>query len=248
MRRFLSLLPVLLLVLPAAAQQTKLLVRAVSHDAKIIGSNVGGARIVVQDAKTGAVLAEGVQEGSTGDTDRILGAHDRDATVYDTEGAAGFLATLALERPTLVDVTAYGPLNTPDALRRASKRLLLVPGQDVLGEGLNLDLNGFTVELLAAPSSGAAGEALAVTAKVTMLCGCPTEPGGLWDADDISIVARLLQNGKIVAEGPLVFTGETSTFRGELVPPASGAYSLEVLAMEPATANFGQATHTVVVE
>ena len=40
-----------------------------------------------------------------------------------------------LERATVVEVTAEGPLGTPQSTQRASKTLLLVPGQDVLGGG-----------------------------------------------------------------------------------------------------------------
>lgn len=54
-----------------------------------------------------------------------------------------------LERPTVVEVTAEGPLGTPQTTQRASKTLLLVPGQDVLGEGVLLEIHGFTVTFLA---------------------------------------------------------------------------------------------------
>lgn len=55
---------------------------------------------MVQDAATGEVPAEGVQEGGTGDTGRILRTpRSPGVAVYDTEGAAAFRATLALARP-----------------------------------------------------------------------------------------------------------------------------------------------------
>ncbi len=159
--------------LPAAAQAipTKVMVRAVSRDAKVIQDPVGGARITIREVATGTVLAQGVQQGRSGNTELIMvKPRARGATVYDTPGTAGFLATLQLARPTVVEITAEGPLSNPQATQRASKTLLLVPGQHVLGEGVLLEIHGFIVDLLA-PVAGAevrAGQPLPVRVKVTM--------------------------------------------------------------------------------
>ena len=238
---------------PVQAQDavpTQVRVRVVSHDAKLIGSNVGGARIVIQDAATGAVLAEGMQAGSTGDTERIMVTpHERGATIYGTEDAAGFLATLDLARPITVDVTAYGPMEPAHAMQRATKRMLLVPGQDVLGEGVLLELNGFTVRLLDVPHRAEAEAPMPVRAHVTMLCGCPTEPGGLWDADRITITAQLRgPDGTVATEVPLSFAGTTSTYEGSVPVPDAGAYTLEVIAADAERANFGMTAQMLVVE
>jgi hypothetical protein len=163
----------LLFALSAEAEgvPTKVLVRAVSRDAKVIADGVGGARITLREAASGKVLAEGVQQGGSGDTELImLRPRQRGATVYGTPSAAGFLATVELERPTVVEVTAEGPLGAPQARQRASKTLLLLPGQDVLGEGIVLEIHGFIVELLAPAESEAlkAGQPLAVRATVKM--------------------------------------------------------------------------------
>ncbi len=159
--------------LPAAAQAipTKVMVRAVSRDAKVIQDPVGGARITIREVATGMVLAQGVQQGRSGNTELIMvKPRARGATVYDTPGTAGFLATLQLARPTVVEITAEGPLGNPQATQRASKTLLLVPGQHVLGEGVLLEIHGFIVDLVA-PVAGAevrAGQPLPVRVKVTM--------------------------------------------------------------------------------
>ncbi len=159
--------------LPAAAQAipTKVMVRAVSRDAKVIQDPVGGARITIREVATGTVLAQGVQQGRSGNTELIMvKPRARGATVYDTPGTAGFLATLMLDRPTVVEITAEGPLGNPQATQRASKTLLLVPGQHLLGEGVLLEIHGFIVDLLA-PVAGAevrAGQPLPVRVKVTM--------------------------------------------------------------------------------
>ncbi len=230
------------------AVPTKVLVRVVAHDAKLIGSGVGGAMITIRDARSGRILAEGLHQGSTGDTKRIMVApRERATTVFDTEGAAGFTATLELSKPTLVEVMAEGPLGTAHARQRASKTLLVVPGRHVLGEGVVLEVNGFTV-VLETPEDDArvkAGEPLEVRANVTMLCGCPTTPGGLWNADQIEIVARVLQGSKLLAEVPLAFTGAESTYGALVTVHKPGQVTLQVLAMDPAMANFGMVERTV---
>ncbi len=230
---------------------TQVMVRAVAHDAKILGDAVGGARIVIQEAATGRVLAEGIQRGGTGDTGKIITEPMvRGASIYDTDGAAGFLATVVLDRPTQVDVTAYGPLEPAHALQRTTKRLLLVPGLHVLGDGILLDLNGFIVELVTPQPEAmpAAGASLAVRAKVVMLCSCPTTPGGLWDADAITVTARLLgADAHVAAEAVLTYAGEPSTYAGMLTPGAAGAYTLEVVAADAGKGNFGMVERRVVV-
>jgi hypothetical protein len=235
---------------PVAAQTTtRVMVRVTSHDAKIIGSGVGGSRVTIRDARSGKVLAEGVQEGGTGDTSLIMGARERGGSVYDTEGAAGFLAELQLEEPTWVEITGEGPLGTPDALRRTTKSLLLVPGRDVLGDGVVLELLGFTVELHE-PSEGTAlpsGRPVDVLARVTMLCGCPTSPGGIWDSDGYDIVARVIRNGVVESETSLSYAGETSMHSATIPPLEPGEVTLEVLAMDEARGNFGMAQQTYTV-
>lgn len=224
-----------------APEATRVMVRAVSRDAKIIGSGVGGARITVRDARSGEVLARGVQEGSTGDTRAIVTEpRERGSDVYDASGAAGFLAELDLDRPTRVRIEAEGPLGTPHATRQASKTLLLLPGEDVLGDGVILELHGFTVELLEPDAaSSASGDALPVRARVTMLCGCPTEPGGLWDSDDYEIEARIVRDGVVLERAELAFAGERSTYRGEVRRPEGDDLVLQVVAAHSASANFG---------
>lgn len=220
---------------------TKVLVRVTANDAKILGSGVGGARITIRDAMTGQVLAEGVQEGSTGNTGLIMGTRERGATVYETDGAAGFLAELALSRPTQVLITGEGPLDAPHAMQTASRSLLLVPGQDVVGEGVILELLGFVVGLLS-PEDGAdlpAGEPVEVRGKITMLCGCPTEPGGLWDANDYELLVQAVRGGEVVASWPMEFAGETSHYAGTITLEPAGEVELRLLAMDPGKANFG---------
>lgn len=248
---FLSLIA-LLVAAPLAAQgtPTRLLVRAVAHDAKIIGSSVGGARITVTDVATGTVLASGTQEGGTGNTAAIVRTpRERGARVYDTEGAAFWETTLTLSGPTRVEVAAEAPLDNKQAMQRTSKTILMVPGEDIVGEGLILELNGFAVEI-EAPAEDASlqtGASLAVRAHVAMMCGCTIQPGGLWDAQRIRVVARLVRDGAVMAESTLSYAGEPSTFEGSLPLPEAGAYRLRVLALDPERANTGMAEQDITI-
>ena len=237
-----------LVAVPAPGQAqapvpTTVTVRVVSNDAKLIGSGVGGARITIRDDATGEILARGVQEGRTGDTEGILASRERGDAVFDTEGAAAFETVLSLSAPRRVEIEALGPLGTPHARQRATKTLLLVPGEELTGNGVVLTLHGFTVELLE-PEGGpfrlAPGESVPVRARVTMLCGCPTEPGGLWDAERISIRAQWVVAGRVVGEAPLSFTGTRSEYSATLEAPGEGGRAtLRILATDAERANAG---------
>jgi len=72
----------------------------------------------------------------------------RGETVYGTFGAAYFEAKIPLSRPTQVQIDAEAPLGYPQAIQKGSKTLTLIPGKDVLGEGVIIELNGLIVNIL----------------------------------------------------------------------------------------------------
>lgn len=231
------------------AQATKVLVRVTAKDAKIIGSGVGGAHVTVRNAETGDVLDEGIQEGSTGSTSTIMGPIERGRTVYDTDGAAGFLAELDVREPTRVLIEAAGPLGAEHATQFGAKSLLVIPGRDIVGEGVIVELNGFTVEVQAPETDAelAAGEPFEIRSRVTMLCGCPTEPGGMWDSDDYEIFARAVRDNEIIAEWPMEFAGETSLYTATGRLEAAGEFELQVFAIDVGKGNSGMAGRTITV-
>ncbi|HEV3486878.1 MAG TPA: hypothetical protein VG106_15815 [Vicinamibacterales bacterium] len=133
----------------ASATPTHITVRAVSRDAKVIGDGVGGAQITIRDVATGKILASGVQRGGSGETKRIMQEpRTRGSIVYGTESAASFRATLDLDRPTRVEITAEGPLQYPQAMQRVSTTMLVLPGQHIEGEGVVLEIAGYIVDIL----------------------------------------------------------------------------------------------------
>jgi hypothetical protein len=237
---------ILILASPLFAQtggkETKVMIRAVARDAKVIGTHVGGARITVKDVVSGEILAQGMQQGGTGDTDIIMKKpHTRGMAVYNTPDASGFLAVLHLDKPTEVEISAEGPLGNAQATQRASTTMLLMPGEDVLGEGIVLEIHGFIVTAVS-PLPDAkvkTGSPFEVRATVTMACGCPMEPDGMWDANKVHVVARLLRDGKVQSEIPMTYAGVQNTFHADVPAGTTGPMELQVLSMDSNSANFG---------
>ena len=223
----------------AAPTPTRIDVHVVARDAKLIGSAVGGAEVTIRDAHTGEVLAEGLHEGGTGDTGLIMGPRERGASVFDTPGAAVFSAELPLTAPRSIRIEASGPLDYPSARERAEVTLLVVPGQHLEDDGVVLELWGYIVEIVEVGANVAGADGLGVRARVRMLCSCPTEPGGLWEAGEVT--TRLLgEDGAVVAETGLEYLGEDSTYGGDLGAPEPGTYELQVIAVSPETGNAGR--------
>lgn len=128
---------------------TRVRVRVLSCDAKIIGSLVGGCRVSIRDRETGKLLAEGLHAGGSGDTEKIMKAPcGRFDSRFDTPGTACFEAEIPLSKPTPVTIHAEGPVAYPHARHEASMSTWLIPGQDVLGDGFVLKMYGFIVEVL----------------------------------------------------------------------------------------------------
>lgn len=189
---------------------------------------------------TGRVVATATQQGGTGDTERIMvDPVTRGETIYDTPGAAGVTLDLDLERPTELEFIGEGPLEFEESMARAMKRMLVVPGEDILGDGIVLDLHGFIVEWVE-PATLAAGVDASVVARVRMLCGCPHTPGGLWDADRIDVTARVYDGGRLVRSASLRYAGEPNLFSGtvSLSEGPAGA-ELVILVTDADRANFG---------
>lgn len=235
----------------AAAEPTEVTVRVLSRDAKFVGTSMGGARVVLRDVHTGEVLASGLTVGGTGDTGMIM--HDdggRRARMAD-ETAASFTASLELEEPRLIEVEASGPAAQPQAEQRVSATQWVVPGRPPGGQGgWILELPGFSVDVLAPPAHvrlSGDRESVTVRANVTMMCGCPVEPGGLWDADNYEVEMIIVRNGERVGTAPMNYAGETSQFSGEVPVTGSGVHDITVYAYDPRTGNTGLDRTTFIV-
>lgn len=156
---------------PVVAEETPVTVRVLSRDAKFIGTSMGGAQVTIRDAETGELLAEGVTEGSTGDTGRLMGTPRERGAVVSTPGSAAFETVLDLDRPTLLEITAHGPLAQRQAAVSASTTRWVLPGKGLAtGDGVVLELAGFAVDVLAPPAhSIVAGQEVEVRINLVML-------------------------------------------------------------------------------
>ncbi len=151
---------------------TKVIVRVVSKDAKVIGSGVGGALIRIKNLETGEILIQGKQLGGTGDTERIMvQPHRRGEVLYGTPDAAFFQAEIPLDKPTQVEIYTEAPLGYPHNVQKGSKTLTLIPGKHILGEGVIIELNGLIVNILSPTpkESLKRGDKIMVRTEVRML-------------------------------------------------------------------------------
>lgn len=225
---------------------TRVAVRGLACDAKIVGTLAGGCRVTLRHRDTGEVLASGLQLGSTGDTERILKQPvNRYDKLYDKPGTALFQTELILQEPTPVEIVVEGPLAYRHAMQRASLTTVLLPGQHVDGDGFVLRLHGYIVELIhpAGAVEFHSGDSVPIVAGVRLLCGCPVESGGVWDADRIEVRAKVEHNGTVIQEGRLAYAGRVNTFEGRFqVPQIQKDYEIlqvTITASQPEDGNFG---------
>lgn len=238
----------------ALAVPTRITVRVKARDAKFIGTTLGGALVTIRNADTGELLAKGMTEGATGDTETMMKRPARRGAPLSDWNTARFTATIDLERPTLVEIRGYGPLAQRQAAGTVSVTQWIVPGKDIAkGDGIVLELPGFVVEVLDPPahlrlSREQVPKRLELRANVTMMCGCQLEPGGVWDAERVEVRALVRKDGKPVGEIPLSCTEEPSQFAGSLDVQGAGVYEVTVYAYDPSNGNTGVDATTVVVQ
>lgn len=247
---FRPLLPALLFLLAFAVSltaqtPTEVVVRAQAKDAKFIGSSIGGAHVIIRNSLTGEILARGLTEGGTGNTDRIMRTPRERYAELAGDGAAAFRTTLSLTEPVLVTVEVVAPVRARQAAVRGSIELWLLPGKPIDGDGIIVEIPGFVVDVLSPRThqSLSAGDLpdgkLTIEANVVMMCGCPVSSGGLWDADQMEIGAYIRQGSGEASELRLQPTERANLFRAEWTPPGAGAWEITVYAYDPRTGNTG---------
>lgn len=236
---------------------TTILVRVVAHGAMVLGREVGGARVTITDVETKQVLATGIQQGEAGDQNQIMRTpHLMEEPVYSARPAAVFTTTLELRKPTLVEITAEGPLAHPASMQHASQTVLLIPGHDLINDGIVLHLYGYIVQI-EHPKPGQALMAkddVKLRASVRTLSGTLVRPHGDWDSRKIRIYGELLIGHRIVERLQMFYSNETGTFDAPFFVPkpdeAPDGIVLRVVATDLATGNsgVGRADFTVTQE
>ena len=238
-------------------QPTTILVRVVAQGAMVLGRAVGGARVTITDVETKQILATGIQQGEAGDQNQIMRTpHLMEEPLYSSRPSAAFTTTLELRRPTLVEVTAEGPLAYPASLRRTSKTVLLIPGQDLTSDGIVLHLHGYIVQI-EHPKPGEpliAKDDVKLRASIRTLSGAIVRPHGDWDSRKVRIYGDLLIGDRIVERLQMFYSSDTASFEAPFfVPPykdAPDGITLRVTATDVSTGNsgLGTANYSVLTE
>jgi len=227
-------------------QPTMVLVRVVAHGAMVLGREVGGARVTITDVASGQILATGLQQGEAGDQNQIMRTpHLMEEPIYSSRPSAAFTTTLQLQKPTLVEISAEGPLAHPAALQRTSKTLLLIPGQDLTHDGIVLHLSGYLVQIERPKPRDAliAKDDVTLRASVRTLSGSLVRPHGDWDSRKIRIYGEVLIGDRIIERLQMFYDEGSRTFEAPFfVPPSKDipdGITLRVIAMDLSTGNAG---------
>lgn len=238
-------------------QPTKILVRVVAHGAMVLGQEVGGARITITDVETGSILTSGLQQGAAGDQNQIMRTpHMMEEPIYSSRPSAAFTATLQLHKPTVVEISAEGPLAYPAALQKTSKTLWLIPGHDLIQDGIVLHLYGYLVQIERPRPREAliAKDDVKLRASVRTLSGSLVRPHGDWDSRKIRIYGEILIGERIIERLQLFYDEGSRTFEAPFfVPPSKevpDGIKLRVIATDLSTGNSGldQADYPVLSE
>ncbi|CAM4015543.1 hypothetical protein SAMN06265348_101191 [Pedobacter westerhofensis] len=239
----LTILPLICFIY-SQAQNTRLIVRAQAKDAKFIGTGIGGAYVTVRNNLTGEILAKGLTAGTSGNTDLMMkGQVRRGLPVIDT-ATARFEASIAISEPTFVDIEAVAPFTRRNAAVKSTTQVWLIPGKDILGEGVLLEFPGFILDVLSPTThefiklEELKGN-LRFKVSLTMMCGCTITKGGVWDANGIEVKAIVKKEGVRINELPLHITAAANIFEGTLKTEAKGNYELVVYAYDAKTGNTG---------
>jgi len=223
------------------AQDTKIIVRTKAKDAKFIGSSMGGSMIIIRDAQTNEVLAKGLTEGGTGNTDAIMKtALERYTPI--AFGAAAFEAHLSLQKPLFVTVEAISPVNHEESRVVSQTQVWLIPGKNIDGEGLILEIPGFVVDGLYPQThqgfSIEKDKSVELKANIVMMCGCTISEGGLWDSNDMEVEAAIYVDGEYWKTIPMQIAGE-NTFTAQLSLEKTGNHEAIITAYHRISKNTG---------
>lgn len=238
-------------------QPTTVLVRVVAQGAMVLGREVGGARVTITDIATGSILATGLQQGEAGDQNQIMRTpHMMEEPIYSSRPSAAFTTTLQLEKPTVVEISAEGPLAYPTALQRTSQTLVLIPGQHLTNDGIVLHLYGYLIEI----DRPRPGESLIATDDVTLrasvrtLSGSVVRPHGDWDSRKIRIYGEVLIGDRVIERLQMFYDEGSRSFDAPFfVQPSQDVpdgITLRVIATDLSTGNSGlnQVTYPVLSE
>lgn len=157
----------------ALAVPTEITVHVKTKDAKFLGTLMGGASVSIKDVQTGELLATGLTVGGTGNTARIMKTPVTRGVPISDASAAKFTATIDIDEPRLIEVSAYGPMVNLQAANTVSATQWVVPGKHITdGDAWMLELPGFAVDVIAPPAPATlkgVPQDVTITANVVMM-------------------------------------------------------------------------------
>ncbi len=243
MRFCLLLCAILLPADYARAEVTNITVRVVARNAQYVGDLVEGAFVTITDAVSGEVLAQGITSGNVGNLQRTMRTPRKRGEPMAAKGDAKFAATLDIDVPRYIQVSAYGPLDKRFTANRASATQWIVPGKHVTGgDGWVLELPGLLVSPNLAASTVPLSKAVSgirIEAEVMLMCGCPIKPGFHWEPTDYEVVAIVRRGDDDVGRFPLRYAGTDSEFETQFTTHLPGVYDISVYAYDSASGNTG---------
>lgn len=235
--------------IPGWAQETSVMIRVQAKDAKFIGTSIGGAKIIVREEITGEILAEGITEGSTGNTQVIMEQPRTRNGIVTDENTAGFLAKLKITEPVFVTIEAIAPINKKQASVRTTIQQWILPGKNILGDGIVLEIPGFVIDILSPQTHEtiAGSNEVSISANVVLMCGCPITSGGMWNAENYEVNAIVSKRSGETRTIPLKIGSKVSTFSGKATF-TPGNYEITVYAFDPATGNTGLDKTNIIIQ
>lgn len=234
--RFWVIITLMMVSLSAIAADTQIMVRAKAVDSKFIGTSVGGIRVIVEDAETAEILDQGWINGGTGDTAVLMENPIKRGEPLTNDKTAGFLANVKIDAPRLLRFKLIGPYGYQQAYQEASVTSWVVPGKDILGDGIVITMTGFIVDAWTRVLEDGQVD---IYTKASLLCGCPITRDGLWQADNYEAKAIIMRDDENIDEVTLDFTGPTGMFSGKTRITEPGHYKAVVYLYDAKTGNVG---------
>ena len=241
---------------------TKVCVRVIARDGKFLGDDVGGASVIIRDARTGQLLAQGTTSGSSGldGPGGVMCASLRHGEPIPTTDASSYTAELKLDRPRRIEITAHGPLGIPESANTVTATQWVYPGKDIVeGDGFLLEVPGLIVQIVSPATNfnKRTLSALPIQAHVAMMCGCPIDykssestmicpelPADQqpWLPNEFEVSAVICGANGETTTIPLQFAETADTpgqFAGVWDQPLPGTHEITVYAYQKATGNTG---------
>ncbi len=254
---------------------TSITVRVQAKGGKFLADDIGGSEVTIRDAQTGERLGGGLALGT--DSGNLSSTYTPNASLsaivtppvppaklpiiqwLSTDAnTSGLTVSLPISRPTLLEVSAFGPMAGLQSAHRAVAMHWIVPGQTLnQGPGFVVELPGLLVQVMEPAThltilSNDLPYTVPFAVNVTMMCGCPIDIGQPWIPSDFTVTAAIGPVGKPATKTlKLGFPGKVpSLFTGSWVLPAksTGFYQAVITAVQHSTGNTGTGTVTFFVK